>query len=408
MLREYCFTSADVPDYFVGIRFKEGIPEVVFPHGYHIAEDDKGCRKDIFKLMAVLKKFTEHNEGEDTKGREDKIFSLPITSYQYIIQDYLAHGYYTEREVKYVKSQRGKINWKRTIQQEQAQIDNDNVVYLSFQTKTNRINDNNLLCQIHHYCVYVSFMKFGWLYFTSDYLPEKPEIPFNKKLFVNALTKALGETYNDQKRMLFQCMLNVVCEEDEESTLNNVAVGVNRFDPIWERLVDYVFGEDDKEKYFPHATWHIIKNGKVEQNSALEPDTIMKWDNKIFVLDAKYYQYGVSGTIGDLPATTSIQKQITYGKHIAEQIKEVEEDKVFNAFIMPYDSTDSEKYKFVSVATADWETYDETTKNYAYVLGMLLDTKWLMSNYVRRNTTEIEILADEIESSLSWFRDLKK
>lgn len=408
MLREYCFTSADVPDYFVGIRFKEGIPEVVFPHGYHVADDDKGCRKDIFKLMAVLKKFTEHNEGEDTKGREDKIFSLPITSYQYIIQDFLAHGYYTEREVKYVKSQRGKINWKRTIQQEQAQIDNGNVVYLSFQTKTNRINDNNLLCQIHHYCVYVSFMKFGWLYFSSDYLPEKPEIPFNKKLFINALTKALGETYNDQKRMLFQCMLNVVCEEDEESTLNNVAVGVNRFDPIWERLVDYVFGEDDKEQYFPHATWHIIKNGKVEQNSALEPDTIMKWDDKIFVLDAKYYQYGVSGATCDLPATTSIQKQITYGKHIAEQIKEVEENKVYNAFIMPYDSKDSEKYKFVSVATADWETYDENTKNYAYVLGMLLDTKWLMSNYVRRNAAEIESLADEIEKSLSWFRGISK
>lgn len=408
MLKKYCITSADVSDYFVGIRFKEGIPEVVFPHGYHIADDDKGCRKDIFKLMAVLKRFTEHNEGEDTKGREDKFFSLPITSYQYIIQDFLAHGYYTEREVKYVKSQRGKINWKRTIQQEQAQIDNDSVVYLSFQTKTNRINDNNLLCQIHHYCVYVSFMKFGWLYFSSDFLPEKPEIPFNKKLFINVLTKALGETYNDQKRMLFQCMLNVVCEEDGESTLNNVAVGVNRFDPIWERLVDYVFGEDDKEKYFPHTTWHIIKNGKVEQNSALEPDTIMKWDNKIFVLDAKYYQYGVSGVTGDLPATTSIQKQITYGKHIAEQIKEVEENKVYNAFIMPYDSTESEKYKFVSVATADWETYDENTKNYAYVLGILLDTRWLMSNYVRRNITEIEILADEIEKSLRWFRGLSK
>lgn len=75
---------------------------------------------------------------------------------------------------------------------------------------------------------------------------------------------------------------------------------------------------------------------------------------------------------------------------------------------MPYDSTDSEKYKFVSVATADWETYDENTKNYAYVIGILLDTKWLMSNYVRRNITEIELLADEIESSISWFRELRK
>ncbi len=404
MLREYCRTSAEVPDYFVGIRFKEGTPEVVFPHGYHIASDDKGCRKDIFKLMHVLKKFTEHSEGEDTNGREDKVFSLPITSYQYIIQDFLEHGYYTEREVKYVQSQRGKINWKRTIQQEQAQIDNDNVVYLSFQTKTNRINDNNLLSQIHHYCVYVSFMKFGWLYFSADYLPERPQIPFNKKLFLNALTKALNETYNDQKRRLFQCMINVICEEDEESTLNDVAVGVNRFDPIWERLIDYVFGEDDKEKYFPHATWHIIRNGRIEQNSALEPDTIMKRDNKIFVLDAKYYQYGLSKAIGDLPATASIQKQITYGKHISEQIREVPENNVYNAFIMPYDSDGSDEIRFVSVATADWEKYNDDTKNYAYVLGMLVDTRWLISSYVKHNQSEIERLADEIEKSLEWYR----
>ena len=203
-------------------------------------------------------------------------------------------------------------------------------------------------------------------------------------------------------------MLNVVLEEDEESTLNDVAVGVNRFDPIWERLIDYVFGEDNKEQYFPHATWHIIRNGRVKQNSALEPDTIMKWNNKIYVLDAKYYQYGVSGVTGDLPATTSIQKQITYGKHIAEQIKEVEEDKVYNAFIMPYDSNNSDKYKFVSVATADWETYDDNTRNYAYVLGILLDTKWLLSNYVRHNIAEIESLASQIEKSLRWFRNLSE
>ena len=250
-------------------------------------------------------------------------------------------------------------------------------------------------------------MKFGWLYFSTEYVPQKPDIPFNKKLFVGVLNQALNETYNDQKKRLFQSMLNVIQDSEEETSLNSVAIGVNKFDPVWERMIDYVFGEDDKDRYFPHATWHIIKNGKVEKSSALEPDTIMRYQNKIYVLDAKYYQYGITGYISDLPATSSIQKQITYGKHIAEQMNEVPEDNVYNAFIMPYESKDDEIIKFTSVATADWETYSNTTKNYAYVLGILLDTRWLIANYVKHNLAEIENMADKIEKSLQYYRSLE-
>lgn len=404
MLREYCKTSSETADLFVGIRFVDGVPEVVFPHGYHISDEDKDCRKDIFRLIAVLQRFTDHKEGNKSNRNKDTIVSFPISSYQYIILDFLEHGYYTEREIKYVSSQRGKINWKRTIQQETAQIDNGNVVYLDFQVKTNRINSNNLISMIHKYCVYICFLKLGWLFFERDYLPEKPEISFNKKMFLETLNQALNDTYNDQKRKLFQSMINIIKEHNDDIDVKNMAVGVKRFDPIWERLIDYVFGEDDKDKYFPHATWHIIKNGKVERSSALEPDTIMKYLDKIYVLDAKYYQYGLTGWANDLPATSSIQKQITYGKHIAEQFSEVDVNEVFNAFIMPFDSQNGEKFKFVSVGKADWETYGKTAPNYAYVLGILLDTKYLLTEYVRHNNLEIENLADTIEASLKEFR----
>ena len=404
MLKQYCHTSKETSDLFVGMRFSDGKPSIVFPHGYSLSDDDSECRKDVFRLLAVLQSFSEHREGEHNKRKDSNITSLPLSSYQFIIQDYLSHGYYTENEIRYIQSQRGKINWKRTIQHEQAQIDDNNVVYSKFQTKTNQINSNNLLTQIHKYCIYYCFLKFGWLYLSSAYLPEKPLIPYNKKLFNNTLSVALSETFNDQKRTLFKSMINVINDNDEDINIKNTAIGVNRFDHIWERLIDYVFGEDNKDKYFPHAKWHIIKNGKHEQSSALEPDTIMKFQDKIYVLDAKYYQYGITDYVSDLPATSSIQKQITYGKHIAEQMQEVPANNVYNAFIMPYASDNDEMIKFVSVATADWETYNDKTKNYAYVLGILLDTKWLITNYVKHNNSDIERMAEAIEDSLEYYR----
>ena len=104
---------------------------------------------------------------------------LQLLSYQYIIQDFLAHGYYIEKEVQYAEATKGKISWKRTIQQQRPQIDGNNAVYLSFIVRQNKINDNNLITRIHEYCVYESFRNLGWLY--TPAMPKKPTITFNKK-----------------------------------------------------------------------------------------------------------------------------------------------------------------------------------------------------------------------------------
>lgn len=405
MEKGHFITSEESDDNFVGLRFQDGTPTVVFPHGFNISDDEKEQRKDVFRLLAVLQRFTEHREGNSAEEENQERLSFPITSYQYVIQDFLANGYYSEKEVRYVKGLKGKINWKRTIQQEQPQIDNGNVVYLNFQVKTNQINTDNLITKIHQYCVYQSLYRFGWLYLSSAYLPQVPTVKLNKKMFIAALNKALDNTFNDDKRKLFKSMINIVLEEDENAEIRDFSIGVNKFETVWERLIDYVFGEPDKERYFPHGTWHIISNGRINKSSALEPDTIMKYNGKIYVLDAKYYQFGVSGCPSDLPQTSSIQKQITYGKHIAEQMGEVSVEDVYNAFIMPFGSINEEKYMFVSVGTADWETYSKSTFNYAYVLGILIDTKWIVSEYVRHNLKEIDRLSELIEVSLSSFRE---
>jgi len=406
LMKRLFLTSKDSPDYFVGIRYREGRPEVVFPHGYNISADQKECRRDVFRLLAVLKRFTERTEGDKVFGSSGTLSTFPLASYQYIIQDFLEHGYYIENEVRYIPGQKGKINWKKTIQQEQAQLDGSNIIYLNFRVKTNKINDDNLLTHIHRYCVYHSFYRFGWLYLSSAYLPPEPPFKADYKLFLNALKKALNSTFNDSKRKLFQSMINILKQHEEETDVKDFSLGVYRFDSVWENMIDFVFGEDNKDVYFPHAKWHIIKNGALETSSALEPDTIMKYNNKIYVLDAKYYQYGVTGQPSDLPNTSSIQKQITYGKHIVENFQLEAKDDVFNAFIMPFNSLGGEKVKFVSVGTADWETYTSSTPNYAYVLGVLLDTKWIVTEYSKHNESEIEQLSEFIEQSLKKYRKM--
>ena len=402
MLRECCSVCNFTDDGFVGIGFKDGLPHVSFPRGYTISDDDETVRKDILGLITVLQKFNSQRDGNTRMGDGEDQTTFPILSYQYVIKDFIAHGYYMEREVEHRLNERGMINWKRTIQQLSPQVDNENVVYLNFITKRS-INKANILTKIHEFCVYESFVKLGWLYLSTAYLPKKPTIRFNKRLFLSTLNDALKNTFNSDKKRLFSSMIEILKDADEQADLKEFQYGVRRFECVWENLVDYVFGESNKDLYFPHAKWHIVSGARTE-SSALEPDTVMKYDGKFFILDAKYYKFGVTGIPAHLPATSSIQKQITYGDYIAAK-GFADENAIYNAFVMPYAAEDGEDVlKFVSVGTADWIDYSPETANYKYVLGILLDTRHIMQTYSRLNRREILNMSELILDSLQAYR----
>lgn len=402
MLKDCCSVCNFADDGFIGIQFQDGLPHVSFPRGYTISDDDDAVRKDILGLITVLQRFSNQREGQNRIGGGEDQTAFPILSYQYVIKDFIAHGYYTEHEVEHRLNDRGKINWKRTIQQVQPQVDNGNVVYLNFITKRS-INKANILTRIHEFCVYESFSKLGWLYLSTAYLPKKPSLRFNKKMFLSTLNDALKNTFNSDKKLLFSSMIDIVNCVEEQADLKDFQFGVSRFEYVWENLIDYVFGESNKDIYFPHAKWHIIAGDRTE-SSALEPDTVMKHDGKFYILDAKYYKFGITGLSAHLPATSSIQKQITYGDYIAAR-HFAESGDIYNAFVMPHAAREGdEPLKFVSVGTADWIEYSPETENYKYVLGILLDTKHIMQTYTRRNGREILSMSQLILDSIQAYR----
>ena len=127
----------------------------------------------------------------------------------------------------------------------------------------------------------------------------------------------------------------------------------------------------------------------------------MKHDGKFFILDAKYYKFGITGLAAHLPATSSIQKQITYGDYVAVK-GFADENDIYNAFVMPYAAKDGEDVlKFVSVGTADWIDYSDETANYKYVLGILLDTRHIMTDATTLTYGEITQRRDALQRELA-------
>ena len=396
-LKDICSVNDNKGDNsFVGIVSEEENVRVQFPLGFRLSNNDNEIRKDILLLINTIAATSKKRESE-IKLDPSLLFGigLPIQSFLYVIKDYVERGYYRERENEYVISKRGKINWHRTIKNIQPVISNNHVYYLDFVTKRNVVRENELITLIHKFCVKESFDKIGWLF--TNYSPEQSTLKFNKKLFLNILSEKMERTFNDKNRELFRHMIAIINEEKDPDAPKNYQYGTNRFEYVWEGMIDQVYGIADKEQFFPRTSWSI--RGRRYGNASLEPDSIMLWNNNIYVLDAKYYRYGKSRNPADLPASASANKQITYGEYV-DKIKR-EEQKVYNAFLMPFDSSEwgsDQKVVNIGECTSDWKSGN---KGYERIQGILVDVKYLMKLRAYTEIDALEQLAESIESAFS-------
>lgn len=339
-IRDKCsIVSNYESDDFVGLKSEDGDIRISFPIGYHISDNNEGLRNDIFLLFKTLATYIDKKDSK-LLGQVEKFsyVEFPLQSYMYLISDYLLRGYYKENEVIYNVSKSGKINWSRTIKTQKPYIQNNNVFFIDFVTKKHSIEQNQIITLIHQFCVYESFQKLGWLYTKS--MPRIPHIKKDYKVFKACIIKKLLMTFNDHDKQLFGHMLSIIDFQGDEKSEKNYKYGTYRFEYVWEKMIDRVFGIKNKKNYYPKSTWKI--SGENYNNVFLRPGTIMLYHNNIYILDAKYYKYGTTGNVRDLPGTVSINKQITYGEYVVKLISfarmQTKEIKVYNAFLMPFDS----------------------------------------------------------------------
>lgn len=405
-IRDKCHINTNYDtDTFVGIRCDKGTFSVNFPLGFCLPDNDKELRKDILLLVNTIASTTRRRDSDVVRAAASfNELGFPIQAYLYLINDYISRGYYRERETHYHVSVKGKINWGRTIKTQKPYVQDQNAYYLKFVTKENAVNESEIISLIHEYCVYESFQKMGWLF--TAVLPKKPRIRFNKRLFLSVVQEKLVQTYNDRNKALFRSMLAVINEEQREDSPLDFRYGTYRFEYVWEALIDRVFGIEGKSAFFPKTMW--LLDGKYNDNACLEPDSIMLWNGNVYVLDAKYYKYGATKRPWDLPESTSINKQITYGEYISgpgkisNKLINGKTPIVYNAFLMPYDRQ-SDLWKsgdsFLSIgeAISTWKSNEET---YERIQGILVDVKHLMKVTVLQDESEISQLAACIEAAI--------
>ena len=428
---------------FVGIRIEDNQPKIYFPMGCRASKPPEDiCKRDFYQLIAVLndKSLQSYFSEEDLKKSR---LDFPFYAYLSVLQYYLDFGYFVESDTIYKKGFSGKISWPRTIKRIKPQVvkdeeGHDQVVYLNLITRKTSYREDNLITLVHKFCVKESARLIGPLYGISEDEVEEPELLFDYELFAEVIQDKIAATFNDKHLELFHAMLKMVRylgnkeNRGEDGSENEPLFGVNTFAPVWEAMVDKIFGKLPqgvaKDKFNPHLRWNDgCRDEKLDESeeeivlndpkrSTLRPDTIMVMGESVYILDSKYYKYGLTGFNSHLPGAESVCKQMAYAEYVETHWKKtlgvdsiatpsasLQNDTltkpIYNAFIMSY-CADAEgasassatfQMKCVGYIYGDWKNVKDENRPYHKIHCILLDMKSVMRNYANNPAAQSEL-----------------
>ena len=402
-IRDRCHVNTnDDGDSFVGVKADTDDAIIYFPIGYQLPANDDDLRVDINNLLGVLAAFMKEDRViEVSKFEAPRTVDFPMHAYLKVIRSFLRMGrYYIETDPQFRTDTKGKTSWPRTVREQRALVQkNGSLVFTNMTVRSVTPNANKQITQIHRFCVYEAFEKMGWLY--VPFMPDKPGPHPGIKESIYILDKKLVATNDDVEQELFNAMRDMLVYIDERSSDKQYFFGTDFFENVWERMIDKAFGVEDKEQYFPRTRW-LLDYGRDKEKRPLQPDTIMIYGDKCYVLDAKLYRYGWDPKPEHLPNSADINKQITYGEYI-EQTRRLPNEKLYNAFIMPYNKENNlfmlnSNFGNIGEAVSDWKT---NLKNYERIQGIVVDTRYLMYNYIGTSDQQKKEMAVCIEKVLT-------
>lgn len=391
-----------VDDSFVGLKFIGNEIHFYYPETYRFSMNNSDVRNDIIDLLRTISiAKTSSSQLTNANNRPSISREFALMSYLWVIKDYLTNGLYVNREKIYKTNQNGRIDWKRTMQS-QAIVSKGNIIFPDI-TVTVKNNVDNLLVEIHRFCLKKSIDYIGWLFNLNSSFLQLPKFTESKeKLYLATLKRELDHTFDDDKRLRLKHFINVVTGLDSSNN-NEFAYGVDSYHYVFERMIDSIFGSvKNMRDFYPKAKWQLVKNSYAESESSdLRPDTILINGEDVYVLDSKFYRYGFTGKESDLPETTSIQKQITYGDFIKRNVTKIHVNQIFNAFLIPYDKKrdifrSDANLQYVGFAKSTWK---DGSEKHEIIHTFLIDFKHVVKTWNRCNHAEdVRYLIKEIEN----------
>jgi len=359
----------------VGIEIDKGNVVITLPKVFNVNTTNIKQRNNSIKLLInVLEKYKQKVKQTNIIEHQDNLVDNFGDKFQFntcikIIQDFLLKGYYIETEAYYAKAKAGNINFKRTIKQKQGYISNNQLVYLDFIVRKNKITTDNPIHLIHKYIVEQCVYYVGW-FFPSFQYERNVKLPFSYKTAIQIINKEIQKTFLDHKKVLLKRLKDfLIGAEKISENSGKLFLKVKKYEHVWEEMLRVVLGNEENKSFNSKSSWWTEDHTLIKNNSESMPDIIYTGQKYTLVLDAKHYSYSVDG-VKSMPGTVDINKQIAYSLAIKHTRRR---EYVLDAFLLPHNN--KEVFSYFGYATSEF------MKN-KKVHGIFVDVNSVMNRYV--------------------------
>ncbi len=195
-----------------------------------------------FKVVMEAIKKANNSGSNNGQSNLSGFYASNLYYLNEVIEHYYQFGAILEAEVEYEHKQLGKVNWSKTIAKIIPKSINNNLIYDSFITEKKN-HETSILTKIIAKVIFEGTTKY------SFYLPiinleiDYTDIAnFSNTYLIEVLLQIRNHTFKDY---LHHVIDNLVSYLQDEITCSEtgILVGTNKFEKIWEKIVEVDFGE---------------------------------------------------------------------------------------------------------------------------------------------------------------------
>lgn len=303
-----------------------------------VANNDQVKALAHLLIQALLKYYIDKDTGVHAQDSGSEVIggeslSLAVS----LLEDYATNGLYVRR-TRERTTNKGKVDWRRTIASRVPLTSNDSPVYLELDTSRSHYDTSSEIAKIHAQVIKKLSSTYGVLWFgQSSYfdasLLHVPQPNNNLDVQIAYLEKELRQVYSDRDIFLLKGLIQCLKKQKgkEENTL---LIGVRKFHSLWEAMLDEcLIGKYAVNAKLPVPVYQTSAGKFVPvPKKGQRTDTVLKHatEHRFAVVDAKYY--GAHST-KSAPGWPDLVKQFYYHQAISQL--EGKGTVVSNHFIFP-------------------------------------------------------------------------
>lgn len=353
---------------------------MIYPKYLTRPSNDSFHNHEIMKtiLKVLFKSNIKKLELNSYDTSNDKFVIDKFSTIFNIIQNYISHGLYNFHEEYLEINGEGEIDWDSTISINEAHFFDSFPHYLDVFTREESSKETYLIILIHQailqdisfkYESLLELVDLDFNYYSDVELSHLGDIDY----LLYLLYKEYKNQYIDYKREQISLMIDYISHFlSKDQIIDNIAIGSFNFENVWEEVcknyytdnlqdsitdLGYVYNESDNKELklkdiITAPNWKITIEGSNPPNQKLRPDIVRFIENKMEIIDAKYYTFDVKPLIS-FPGVEDITKQYLYQLAYSKFIRENKIEQVNNFFIIP-----SENTKLEDIGEVSYDIFD--------------------------------------------------